>query len=178
MFGDWCKLIENKKLIYGEIFSLNGYIFDKVSAKLNKFENGLYPHTMKFNFIKNNDKQNTSTLKIKVKAYGKEKELKEFQKFKMIFEQEVLHPKIKKYILKNFKNKTYRIVHKKDTFDNFHQFLLSDNEALKNCKFETFLDDFNILKRDNKDLKIIEKKFYRYAKNYLLKNFISKSTTK
>ncbi|HIP58942.1 MAG TPA: hypothetical protein EYH01_00770 [Campylobacterales bacterium] len=133
---------------------------------------------MKFKFIKNNHKRNTSRLKTKVNAYGKEKELKEFQKFKMIFEQEVLHPKIKKYILKNFKNQTYRIVHKKETFDNFHQFLFSDNEALKNCKFETFLDDFNRLKRDNKDLKMIEKKFYKYARNHLLKNFISKRVTK
>ncbi len=63
LFSDWCKLIEHKKLIYGDISSLHGYIFDRMIDKLNKFENGLYPHTMKFNFIKNNDKQNTSTLK-------------------------------------------------------------------------------------------------------------------
>jgi len=57
-------------------------------------------------------------------------------------------------------------------------FLFSDNEALKNCKFETFLDDFNRLKRDNRDLKAIEKKFYNYAKKYLLKNFIEKRSKK
>jgi len=178
LFNDWWRLIENKKLIYGDIYSLHGYIFDRVSEKLNKFEDGLYPHSFKFNFIKNNDKRNTSTLKTKINAYGKEKELKEFQKFKMIFEIEILQPRIKKYILKNCPNQTYRIVHKKETFDNYHMFLFSDNKALKNCKFETFLDDFNRLKRDNRYLKAIEKKFYNYAKKYLLKNFIKKRTRK
>lgn len=89
----------------------------------------------------------------------------------MIFEQEILHPKIKKYILKKMQNSTYRIVNKKETFDNFHQFLFSDNKALKNCKFDTFLDDFNQLKRDNDELKEVEKMFVKYAKDYLMKNF-------
>jgi hypothetical protein len=171
LFGDWCRLIENKKLIYGEIFSLHGYIFDKVLDKLYKLEQGLYPHTSKFKFIKNNDKKNTSTLQTTTKAYGKEKELEKFSNFRMRFTQEILYPKIKKYILKNFSNKTYRIVNKKETFDNYHQFLFSDNIALKNCKFETFLDDFNKLKGDVRDLKAIEKKFYSYSTNYLMKNF-------
>ncbi len=171
MFGDWCRLIENKKLIYGEIFSVNSYVFDKVINRLYKFEQGLYPHTSKFKFIKNNDKQNTSTLQTTIKAYGKEKELEQFSKFRMKFTQEILYPKIKKYILNNFLNKTYRIVNKKETFDNSHQFLFSDNNALKNCKFDTFLYDFSKLKGDVRDLKLIEKKFYSYSKKYLMKNF-------
>jgi len=89
----------------------------------------------------------------------------------MKFEQEILYPKIKKYILKNYKNKTYRIVNKKETFDNFHQFLFSDNIALENCKFVRFLDDFNKLKGDTRDLKTIEKRFIKYSKKYLMENF-------
>lgn len=170
LFGVWCRLIENKKLIYGEIFSVSSYIFDKVIDKLSKFERGLYPHTTKFKFIKNSDKK-TSTLQTTTKAYGKEKELEVFSKFKMHFSYEILQPKIKKYILKNFSNKTYRIINKKETFDNSHQFLFSDNIALQNCKFDTFLDDFNTLKGDIRDLKVVEKKFYQYSKKYLMKNF-------
>lgn len=174
LFGDWFRMIENKKLIYGEIFSVHSYIFDKVEDKLRKFEEGLYPHTTKFWFKKTKDKR-YSTMESKTKAYGKEKELEQFSKFRMKFTQEILYPKIKKFILKNYKNKTYRIVNKKETFDNFHQFLFSDNEALRNCKFATFLDDFNKLKGDVRDLKIIEKKFLKYAKNYLMDNFKNKS---
>jgi hypothetical protein len=170
LFGDWCRLIENKKLIYGEIFSLHGYIFDKVVDRLYKFEAGLYPHTSKHKFIKNSDKK-TSTLKTTTKAYGKEKELECFSDFRMKFTHEILYPKIKKYILKNSSNKTYRIVNKKETVDNFHQFLFSDNKALKNCNFETFLEDFNKLKGDVRDLKLIEKKFYKYSRKYLMENF-------
>jgi len=170
MFGDWCRLIENKKLIYGSLFSLSSYIFDNVCEELNRFEEGLYPHKTKFSFVKNkNDKY--STMKTKTKAYGKEKELKQFSSFKMKFEYEILAPKIKKYILKNIENRTYRIVDKKETFDNFHLFLFSDKSALKNCRFDSFLSDFNKLKRDDRELKVIEKKFIKYAKNYLMKNF-------
>ena len=79
-------------------------------------------------------------------------------------------PKIKKYVLKNMTNKTYRIANKKETFNNFHQFLFSDNEALKNCSFDTFLNDFNKLKRDNKELNAVEKHFFQYSKKYLMKN--------
>lgn len=171
LYGDWCRFIENKKLIYGELFSLHGYILDKVEDNLREFEDGLYPHTTKFNFIKNNDERNTSTLKTKTKAYGKEKELEVFSKFNMRFIMENLGPKIKKYCLKNIQNKTYRIVNRKATFDNYHQFLFSDNIALKNCKFESFLDDFNRLKGDPKDLKIVIEKFTKYGKKYLLNNF-------
>lgn len=170
MFGDWCRLIENKKLIYGELFSLSSYIFDNVCEELNRFEDGLYPHKTKFSFIKNKDNK-YSTMKIKTNAYGKEDELKEFSSFKMKFEYEILAPKIKKYILKNIKNTTYRIVDKKDTFDNFHLFLFSDKSALKNCRFEDFLSDFNKLKRDDRELKVIERKFVKYSKKYLMNNF-------
>jgi hypothetical protein len=170
LFGDWCRLIENKKLIYGEIFSLHGYIFDKIIDRLYKFEAALYPHKSKFKFIKNSDKK-TSTLQTTTKAYGKEKELEQFSSFRMKFTQEILYPEIKKYILNNFPSKTYRIINKKETFDNFHQFLFSDNIALRNCKFDTFLEDFNRLKGDVRDLKLIEKKFYNYSTKYLMKNF-------
>ena len=170
LFGDWCRLIENKKLIYGEIFSVSSYIFDRVVDRLYKFENGLYPHTSKYKFVKNSDKK-TSTLQTTTKAYGKEKELEEFGKFRMEFTQEILYKKIRQYVLKNYSNKTYRIANKKETFDNFHQFLFSDNIALKNCKFSTFLYDFNKLKGDVKDLKLIEKKFYKFSIKYLMKNF-------
>ncbi len=90
---------------------------------------------------------------------------------KIKFEYEILQPKIKKYILKNFKNRTYRIIQKKETFDNFHIFLFSDKDALKNCSFETFLDNFNSLQHDDRELKIVRQKFVKYAKNYLLQNF-------
>ncbi len=180
LFGDWCRLIENKKLIYGEIFSVSSYLYDNVTTQLRKFEQGLFPHTTKFKFIKNKKKNKNSltgkkeyfsTMKSKTKAYGKEKELKAFGKFMMAFDNEILYPKIKKHVLKNMTNRTYRIVNKKETFDNFHQFLFSDNGALKNCSFSTFLDDFNQLKRDNKELKTLEKYFFEYAKEYLMKNF-------
>jgi len=180
LFGDWCRLIENKKLIYGEIFSVSSYLYDNVTTQLRKFEQGLFPHTTKFKFIKNKKKSKNSltgkkeyfsTMKSKTKAYGKEKELKAFSKFMMIFEQETLRPKIKKYVLKNMTNRTYRVVNKKETFDNFHQFLFSDNVALKNCNFSTFLDDFNQLKRDNEELKKVEEHFLKYAKKYLMENF-------
>lgn len=170
MFGDWCRLIENKKLVYGELFSLHSYIFNIVCEKLNEFEDELYPHKTKFSFVKNKNNK-YSTMKTKTKAYGKEKELKQFSSFKMKFEYEILAPKIKKYILKNIKNTTYKIVNKKDTFDNFHLFLFTDNKALKNCRFESFLSDFNKLKRDDRELKSIKKKFVKYAKDYLMKNF-------
>lgn len=174
LFGDWCRLIENKKLIYGEIFSLHGYIFDKVLDRLYKFESNLYPHTTKYKFIPSEDKK-TSTLETTTKAYGKEKELEEFSKFRMKFTQDILYPKIKKYILEKYPNKTYRIINKKRTFDNFHQFLFSDNKALKNTNFKTFLDDFNKLKGDVRDLKSIEKKFYKYSTKYLLENFTKRN---
>jgi hypothetical protein len=170
LFGDWFRIIENKKLIYGEIFSVHSHIFDKVEDKLRRFEEGLYPHTTKIWFEKTKDKK-YSTMKSKTKAYGNEDELKQFSKFRMKFSQEILYPKIKKYIFKNYKNKTYRIVHKKETFDNFHQFLFSDNNALRKCKFSTFLDDFNKLKGDIADLRTVEKKFVKYSKEYLMENF-------
>ena len=44
----------------------------------------------------------------------------------MIFEQEILRPKIKKYILENISNRTYRVIYKEETFDNYHNFLFSD----------------------------------------------------
>jgi hypothetical protein len=144
--------------------------FGKVEDKLRKFEDGLYPHTTKFWFKKTKDKK-YSTMESKTKAYGKEEELRQFKKFQMKFKQEILYPKIKKYILKNYKNKTYRIVNKKKTFDNFHQFLFSDNIALENCKFLSFLDDFNKLKGDTRDLKTIEKRFIKYSKKYLMEDF-------
>jgi len=187
LFGDWCRFIENKKLIYGEIFSVHSYIFDKVTQKLSKFENGLFPHTTKFKFIKNKKKtkhplsgksEYMYSMKSKTKAYGREKDLEQFQKLRREFEHNVLAPKIKKYILKNMKKSTYRIVQTKETFDNFHQFLFSDNKALKHCRFETFLDDFNALKRDDRELKKIEKKFFNYSKEYLMKKINSDTQTK
>ncbi len=182
LFGDWCRLIENKKLIYGEIFSLHGYIFDNVSNRLNRFKDALYPHKTKFKHIKNKKKTKNQltgkkeyfyTMKSTTKAYGKEQELEEFSKFMMNFEYEILYPKIKKYVLKNMNNRTYRIVQKEETFDNFHLFLFSDKKVLKHCKFESFLSDFNKFRADERELKIIEKRFYKYAKSYLMKNFHS-----
>ncbi len=73
--------------------------------------------------------------------------------------------------MRNMKKRTYRIVNKKDTFDNYHQFLFSDNKALKNCRFDSFLNDFNSMKRDDRELRIIEKKFIKYSKKYLINNF-------
>jgi hypothetical protein len=183
LFGDWCRLIENDKLIYGEIFSLHGYISDNVSERLRRFKDGLYPHKTKIKFVKNKKKSKNpvtvkkeyfSTMKSSTKAYGKEKELEEleeFEKFMMHFEYEILRPKIKKYVLKKMNNRTYRIVNKKETFDTFHQFLFSDKEVLKQCRFESFLSDFNRFRRDEREIKAIEKRFFRYAKGYLMENF-------
>jgi len=180
LYGDWCRMIENKKLIYGEIFSLHGYIFDRVTERLSKFEDGLYPHDTKFKFIKNKKKRKNAVtgkkerfyrMETTTKAYGKEEELEAFRKFRVRFEYEVLYPKIKKYVLKHLTNRTYRIVHKKATFDNYHQFLFSDNKVLKQCHFESFLRDFNRFRRDEREIKAIEKRFYRYAKHYLMKHF-------
>jgi len=182
LFGDWCRLIEDKKLIYGTIFSVHGYIFDRVTERLGHFEKGLYPHKTKYKFVKNKKKANNVvtgkkehfyTMKSKTKAYGKEQELEAFKKFMIHFEYEILYPKIKNCILKHFTSRTYRIVQKEDTFDNSHLFLFSDKEALKQCHFESFLSDFNRLRRDERELKAIEKKFYQYAKHYVMKNFKS-----
>ncbi|MBN2824665.1 MAG: hypothetical protein JXQ76_05030 [Campylobacterales bacterium] len=180
LFGDWCRLIENNKLIYGEIFSLHGYIFDRVAERLNRFEDGLYPHSTKLQFIKNKKKRKNAVtgkkehfyrMETTTKAYGKEEELEAFQKFMSAFEHGILYPKIKKYVLKHLTNRTYRIVQKKATFDNYHQFLFSDKKVLKECHFESFLDDFNRFRRDERELKAIEKQFYRYAKHYVMKSF-------
>jgi len=180
LFGDWCRLIENKKLIYGEIFSLHGYIFDRVTQRLNKFKEGLYPHTTKYKFVKNKKKNKNEvtgkkehfyTMKSKTKAYGKEQELEAFRKFMSSFEHEVLYPKIKKYVLKHLSNRTYRIVQKQESFDNYHLFLFSDKKVLEQCHFENFFRDFNSFRRDEREIKAIEKRFYRYAKHYVMKNF-------
>jgi len=180
LYGDWCRLIENKKLIYGEIYSVSSYIADNVSERLSKFKQGLYPHTTRFKFVKTGKKsknpftgkkEHLYTMKTKTKAYGKEKELEAFGTFMMRFEYEILRPKIKKYVLKHMSDRTYRIVNKKETFDNFHQFLFSDNVALEHCRFETFLEDFNRLRRSNDELKAVEKRFFKYAKQYLMEHF-------
>lgn len=180
LFGDWCRFIENKKLIYGMLLSLSSYIFEQVTDNLLKFENELYPHELTTTSKKCKKKRRNPltkkkeyfyTMDFSTQAYGREKELEELQKFIRKFEYEILYPKIKKYVAKHLKNRTYGIVDKKDTFDNFHQFLFSDKEALKNCTFENFLDDFNALKRDTRDLKQIKKKFVKYARNYILENY-------
>jgi len=183
LFGDWCRLIEDKKLVYGILLSVSGYIYEQVTDQLMKFENNLYPHTVDMKSKKESKKRVNPLTKKKeyfytmdftTKAYGREKELKKLKDFIRKFEHETLYPKIKKYVAKHLKNRTYRIVDKKDTFDDFHQFLFSDQQALKNCTFEKFLIDFNELKRDNKDLKDVEKKFIKYSKKYILKNHFNK----
>ncbi|NOQ29680.1 MAG: hypothetical protein GQ570_01020 [Helicobacteraceae bacterium] len=183
LFGDWCKLIENKKLIYGTILSVHTYIYDQVIDELMKFENHLYPHTIDTTSQKE-DKKRTNpltkkkeyfyTMDFTTKAYGRERKLKKLQKFISTFKYKILYPKIKEYVSNHLKNRTYRIVNKKDTFDNSHQFLFSDKQALKNCTFKNFLTNFNELKRDTKDLKDIEKKFIKYSKNYILENHFNK----
>ena len=84
------------------MFSVSSYLYDNVSERLRKFEQGLYPHTMKIKFVKNKKKSKNSltgkkeyleTMKVKTKAYGKEKELKAFHKYKMTFTNEILYPK-------------------------------------------------------------------------------------
>jgi len=187
LFGDWCRLIENKKLIYGILLSVGGYLYERVTDRLMKFENKLYPHTLDVKSTKESKKRTNPLTKKKeyfytmdftTKAYGRENELEELKSFIRKFEHEILYPKIKKYVAKHLKNRTYRVVDKKDTFDNFHQFLFTDQQALKNCTFENFLADFNELRRDNKDLKGIEKKFVKYSKKYILKNHFNKKQTK
>jgi len=187
LFGDWCRLIEDKKLIYGILLSVGGYIYEQVTDKLMKFENELYPHTLDVKSQKESKKRINPLTKKKeyfytmdftTKAYGREKELEELQSFIKKFEHETLYPKIKKYVAKHLKNRTYRLVDKKETFDNYHQFLFTDQQALKNCTFENFLGDFNKLRRDNKELKDIEKKFVKYAKKYILENYFNKKQTK
>ena len=187
LFGDWCRFVENKKLVYGMLLSLSSYIFEQVSEKLLKFESELYPHKVTTTSKKckkkrinplTKKKERFYTMDFTTKAYGKEKELKELQKFIRKFEHEILYPKIKNYVANHIKNRTYRVIDKKDTFDNFHQFLFSDKEALENCTFENFLNDFNALKRDTKDLKYIKKKFIKYAKEYILHNHFSQNHKK
>ena len=187
LFGDWCRLIENKKLIYGILLSVNGYIYEQVTNKLMKFENELYPHTLDVKSTKEHKKRKNPLTKKKeyfytmdftTKAYGREKELEELKSFIRTFETETLYPKIKKYVAKNLQNRTYRIVDKNNTFDNYHQFLFTDQQALGNCTFENFLGDFNELRRDNTELKEVEKKFVKYAKKYILKNHFNKKQTK
>jgi len=180
LFGDWCRLIEDKKLIYGTLSSVSSYLYEQVTNKLTKFEKNLYPHTLYINSKKESKKQRNPltkkkeylyTMNFTTKAYGREKELKEIQDFIRKFEYETLYPKIKKYVAKHLKNKTYRVVDKKDIFDNSNQFLFTDKEALKNCTFKNFLTTFNELKGDTNDLKDIEKKFLKYSKKYILKNY-------
>ncbi len=187
LFGDWCRFIENKKLIYGMLLSLSSYIFEEVSGKLMQFENELYPHKVNTTSKKCKKKQTNPLTKRKeyfytmdftTKAYGREKELEELQKFIRKFEYEILYPKIKRYVTTHLRNRTYRVIDKKGTFDNFHQFLFSDKEALKNCTFENFLDDFNTLKRDTRDLKQIKKKFVKYARNHILENHFNNKQDK
>lgn len=179
LFGDWCRFIEKKKLVYGMLLSLSSYIFELVCDKLMEFENNLYPNRVDVKSQKEKKKRKNPltkkkeyfyTMDFKTSAYGREEELEKLKDFIRKFEQEILYPKIKKYVAKYLKNKTYRVVDKKDTFDNFHQFLFSDKEALKNCTFENFLNDFKALKRDTKDLKAVEKRFVKYAKEYILQN--------
>jgi len=183
LFGDWCRLIEDKKLIYGILLTVSSYIYEQVTDELIEFVNNLYPHTVDVKSKKESKKHRNPLTKKKeyfyamdftTKAYGREEELKKLKDFTSKFEYEILYPKVKKYVAKHLKNRTYRIVNKKDTFDNFHQFLFSDQQALKSCTFEDFLTDFNELKRDTKDLKKIEKEFVEYSKNYILKNYFNK----
>lgn len=183
LFGDWCRLIESKKLIYGILLSVSRYLYEQVTDKLTKFENNLYPHIVDMKSKKESKKKINPLTKKKeyfytmdfiTKAYGREEELKKLKDFINKFKSETLYPKIKEYVATHLKNRTYRIIDKKDTFDNFHQFLFSDQQALSNCTFKSFLNDFNKLKRDTKDLKDIEKKFVKYSKNYILKNHFSK----
>ena len=183
LFGDWCRLIENKKLIYGILLTVSSYIYEQVTDELIEFVHNLYPHTIDVKSKKENKKHRNPLTKKKeyfytmdftTKAYGREEELKKLKDFTSKFEYEILYPKVKKYVAKHLKNRTYRIVNKKDTFDNFHQFLFSDQQALTNCTFGNFLTDFNELKRDTKDLKKIEKEFIEYSKNYILKNYFNK----
>jgi len=183
LFGEWCRFVEKKKLVYGMLLSLSGYILEQVCDKLTEFENNLYPHRVDVKSQKEKKKRKNPltkkkeyfyTMDFKTSAYGREEELEKLKDFIRKFEQEILYPKIKKYVAKHLKNRTYRVIDKKDTFDNFHQFLFSDKEALKNCTFENFLDDFNALKRDTKDLKAVEKRFVKYAKEYILQNHFKK----
>jgi len=183
LFGEWCRFVEKKKLVYGMLLSLSSYIFEQVTDNLLKFENELYPHKITTTSKKCKKKQTNPftkkkeyfyTMDFRTQSYGRENELEELKKFIRKFEYEILYPKIKKYVATHLKNRTYRVVDKKETFDNFHQFLFSDKEALKNCTFENFLDDFNALKRDTKDLKAVEKKFVKYAKKYILQNHFKK----
>ncbi len=180
LFGDWCRLIENKKLIYGSLLSVSGYLLEQVTYKIIKLVNELYPHTVKMKSKKNDKKQINPLTKKKeyfytvdfiTKAYGKEEKLKKLESSVREFEQDILYPKIKRYVQKNLKNRTYRVVNKSTAFDNYHLFLFGDKHALKNCTFYNFLADFDELKRDAKDLEKIEQKFFKYSKQYILENY-------
>ena len=149
--GEWFRVINNKKLIYGNLWSVDNYIVENIIEKLNSKLNKVIPNieiitdelfkpandeNYKNAFVLNQDA-------IELRAFGREKEYENL--YNKINSNET-YQDIKNYINKYFLNRLYDLnnsVFYTDIETNENWDVIIGQRVSKQIKFQSFLKDLD-----------------------------------
>ena len=132
--GEWCRFIENDKLIYGTLYSLGSYLYYNAEDILSDLINNLIPHEIHMDHLKNN------RMNLRVDAYGREEELKDTQHRLYDYLAVGLHDDISPLL--NISG-IIEIDNLDNPYDRDSDIIFCSVNDLKNVRFKHFLSDIH-----------------------------------
>jgi len=158
LYDTWCRWVENKKIVYGSIASIESWLIDKIAEDIETFIKDNIPYILQSNTYKEENSKYFN-LDIKTKAMGREEELEELKKVLRNKEVEIrksilnkLLPEIKNCIFKE------QISNSVDTATHIY---ISDLETAKNLTTKSFLEKVEELEQPMEYIKKRYKELYK-----------------
>lgn len=155
MTGEWIRLIEKSRLLYGTIYSLHSFLWWKMEDLVFDIENELIPHEFKWEppIDKTDeccgeeescgDECGCRRVKININAFGREEEYEKIRKLTYDYISTGSRgDKIIEEISKDHVG-TFRIDSFENPYDPYSDFIVCDKETLGKIRPRFFLDDFN-----------------------------------
>lgn len=142
--GEWIRLIEDSRLIYGNLYSLPMFLWWQMEDLIYDIENQIVPHELHWN-TEDDENPNLKKVNITVDAYEREEEYEKLKQLTYKFLTTDESSPGYKLILETFKDikGTFRINMLEDPIDPMTDFIVCDQETLSKINPKTFLKDFS-----------------------------------
>lgn len=145
LWGEWIRLIEKSRMIYGNLWSLSAYLQDLMDEWLTDWIRHAIPYDIEHQYVDSDDKSHGVCREVEfiTKANGREKELDALQKKVWAYEKEKGLERIQNTLNQaNLRGCTFRIDNFENSYDPCSEFILADEEVAQEITFEYFLRDF------------------------------------
>lgn len=145
LYTDWCRWVDNDRIIYGSLNSMQNILIDLLSEVSSKFINSKIPntyyHPINKMFVTSKTNKKYSNLNTKIKAAGREKELESLKDKIREVENKLLKEETIKYESK-FDGMTFIDIKEYEISSPMTRLIISNIKTAKKISTKNFLNDF------------------------------------